>query len=281
MTIHFSCGQYNCQINGNKRLISLIPERWMNYSQEPASSSQIITIYLDEEELKCEGAECDGCWMVHERKGIPIAIYCNHGEAMFGLQWTEPYAVTVCVRKALESYIRIGIHYAMMLLLYRLCVGIHGVTLMCGGEIIILSAPSGTGKTTLAKLLEKYCDAVVINGDFALLSPTEDSVIFEPTPFCGTSGRSLNHRFRVDRIVFLRQAKDSEWHELRGLEAIKLFLSNAFIPTWDSHMQQSVQENILKCISALKVSAFAFAPTQSAAEMFLKQVEKDSSPSAE
>ena len=191
---------------------------------------------------------------------------------MFGLRFAEQNVVTVFIKKALDCYVRLGIQHALMISLLRECVGLHGVTLLCGNEIIILSAPSGTGKTTLGKLLEKYSDAIIINGDFALLTPTDDGVIFEPTPFCGSSGRCLNHRVRVNRVVFLEQGKTNEWRKLEEREAIIRFMSNAFVPTWDGGMQQAVQENILKCISMLKVNLFSFAPTQEAAEMFLNQL---------
>lgn len=276
MTKLFICGQYLCRINGSSKLISLIPDRWQKYSQAQAFSSQCVTINLEEDNLECETAGNDG-WFVGEKQGFPILVYSNHGIALFGLQQREPLSVTVYLRKAVESYLRIGVHYGMMVALHRECVGLHGVTILCGNEIIILSAPSGTGKTTLAKLLEKHCGAIVINGDFALLVPTENGVIFEPTPFCGSSGRSLNHRLRVNRVVFLGQAKENRWRELDGRKALARFMSNAFVPDWDKDMLQAVQENILKCVSVLKMNAFDFAPTQEAAELFLKKIEEDSS----
>lgn len=276
MTKSFFCGQYLCRINGTSKLISLIPDRWKKYSQAQAFSSQRVTIHLEEDNLEYETAGNDG-WFAGEKQGFPISVYSNHGKALFGLQQREPLTVTVYLRKAVESYLCIGVHYGMMLALHRECVGLHGVTILCGNEIIILSAPSGTGKTTLAKLLEKHCDGVVINGDFALLVPTENGVIFEPTPFCGSSGRSLNRRLRVNRVVFLGQAKENRWRGLDGREAMTRFMSNAFVPDWDKDVLQAVRENILKCASMLKVNAYGFAPTQEAAELFLKQIEEDSS----
>lgn len=165
-----------------------------------------------------------------------------------------------------------GLQFGLLLALNQQYIGLHGVTLLCGYEIIILSAPSGTGKTTLAGLLEAYRDAIVINGDFALLKPTPEGVIFEPTPFCGSSGRCLNRRLKVDRIVFLEQAAANVFQELSGREAMTRFMSNAFIPTWDRDMQQSAQENILKCVSALKVNAFGFTPTEEAAATLFDQL---------
>lgn len=268
------CGRYTCQINGSNKLIGLISGMWEKYMQEHMPTANTISINL-EEEFQCETAEFDG-WIMRERQGFPIAVYCKNQKALFGLQITKPHAVTVCVRRALDNYLRIGIQYGLMLALCQECVGLHGVTILCGNEMIILSASSATGKTTLAKLLEKYCDVIIINGDFSLLSPTEDGVFFEPTPFCGSSGRALNHRFQVNRVVFLGQAKENHWCTLDSRNALTRFLSNAFVPEWDSIYQQAVRSNIVKCIGAMKINAFDFAPTQEAAEEFLKIIEEDS-----
>lgn len=272
MTKCFSVGQYSYCINGSSRLIGMIPDTWKKYESSSASALQTIAITLEEDDsIESDHVGYDG-WFVQEKQNGPAAMYFQKGRLLFGLRFAEQNVVTVFIKKALDCYVRLGIQHALMISLLRECVGLHGVTLLCGNEIIILSAPSGTGKTTLGKLLEKYSDAIIINGDFALLTPTDDGVIFEPTPFCGSSGRCLNHRVRVNRVVFLEQGKTNEWRKLEEREAIIRFMSNAFVPTWDGGMQQAVQENILKCISMLKVNLFSFAPTQEAAEMFLNQL---------
>ena len=271
-----SCGQYICCVIGDDKLIDLIPVYWIRDYSSELSFSEVVNVYLKTAYGEHKGEFKEG-WNILENGSSSQALYVHNRKAVFSLQYTIGKEVVVSLRKALEGYARIGIHYGLMLALHQKCIGLHGVTLLCGNEIIILSASSGTGKTTLAKLLGKYCDAIVINGDFALLTPTIDSVIFEPTPFCGTSGRALKHRFRVNRIVFLGQSKENRWHTLNGREAMKRFMSNAFIPAWDSEKQLVVQRNILKCIDSIKVNAYDFAPTKEAAEFFLKQVEGDSS----
>lgn len=265
-------GPYECSITGNKELISLIPDHWQKYQKENETAIRTVNLHLEKGGIDLTHESDSDGWALREAADYHQAVNFHHGKPIFAIEYCDNQDVVVRVAKALDSYVRVGIHYGLMTALHQECIGLHGVTLQCGNEIIILSAPSGTGKTTLAKLLEQYCDAIAINGDFALLHPTEEGVIFEPTLFCGTSRRCLNFRLRVNRIVFLSQAKENIWHELSGREAVWNMLNNAFVPTWDRGIQQAVQENIMKCLSAIKVNAYAFAPTQEAAETFFREL---------
>lgn len=269
----FSCGQYDICITGDEKLTRLIPETWNRFQHDQISGEKSIVIGIEYIDFQPLGM-LDG-WKSIDINGLQQAAYFRNGKLCFALRWAKANEVILGIGKALDSYVRIGLHYSLMYALYQKSVGLHGVTLLCENEIIILSAPSGTGKTTLAKLLEKYCDAIVINGDFALLTPTENGLVYEPTPFCGSSGRSLKQRIRVNRVVFLSQAKENVWNKADGREAMMQFMSNAFIPTWDKQMQQCVQGNILKSIELAEVNEYAFAPTREAAETFAGKIKKD------
>ena len=270
----FVVGGYLCSVYGKQSLIDLIPSHWSNFNQKNLLSNRRIIIRLEENALESECDLNDG-WESSISGNLLSTKYFKNGKAIFSLQPVSENELVVCVRRELDSYVRIGIHYGILCLLYRECVGLHGVTLLCSDEIVVLSAPSGTGKTTLAQLLEKYCEAIVINGDFALLRPTESEVIFEPSPFCGTSGRCLNYRVKVNRLVFLGQSSDNRWHAMNGMEAVTQFMSNAFIPSWDHRMLVAIQENILKCISRIGVYSYSFAPEKYAAEVFYRNLIND------
>ena len=267
-------GQKRIRFEGKDDVIRSLRLKWKKY-QLPSDESQPDAIIRFDGILPGRDGPGSEGWTPFPSGNAQetTSMYSLKGKSVFTLRYQPGhYIVTVLADQADLNAVRMGAQFGVMIALHRDCVGLHGVTLLCGREIIILSAPSGTGKTTLAGLLERYCDAIVINGDFALLSPSTEGVVFEPTPFCGSSGRSLNRRMRVNRIVFLGQAESNEWRNLQGREAAKQFMSNVFIPTWDESMKQIVQNNVVKCIQMLEVNSFSFVPTQDAAKEFFSHL---------
>lgn len=267
----FAFGSVKAELRGSDSLIGSFRESWHSFMTVEEGNQADVIIDISPLTFPDDSQNADG-WSTQTVNGQSMNVYSRKGKALFALKQTDRKNVRVFVSGENRGIVRLGIQFAFMTAMYRECFGLHGVTIACGNEIIILSAPSGTGKTTLAKLLEKHCDGIAINGDFALLRPTEDGAIYEPTPFCGTSGRTLNHRLKVNRVVFLSQAIRNEWRTLDGREALTQFMSNIFIPNWDACITKTVQENILKSIPMIHVNSFAFAPTQEAAKTFITKL---------
>lgn len=269
---------FSIRIKGEGELLRHVPAQWQEDLLRPGARKE-YTLLL-EENSDLDAYRFPSVWSRHVLNGVPAAVYAPKGRADFALQYgAADGVVAVSVRKALDSYVRSGILYGVLTALHRTCVGLHGVTMTCGGRGVILSAPSGTGKTTLAKLLETHCGGRVINGDFALLALADDCVWFEPTPFCGTSGICLKERIRVDHVVFLSQAVNNRWQTLTVRQAMMKLFSNAFVPTFDGQLMQDVQGNILQMLPRLSVSSFAFAPTEEAARVFLNHLSCESNSS--
>ena len=270
-----ACGQFRVEIVGDLSVPSKIRQSWAPFQLCFDAEQPDLSLKL-ENTLTAGNKPFEEGWNASNNQKRDCAIYSTEQEPVFALIYEDLMSeVTVRVRTASIKSVLLGVQYGIMLGLSQKCVGLHGVTLLCEDEIVILSAPSGTGKTTLAHLLENFSEAIVINGDFALLSVAPDGVVFEPTPFCGSSGRCLNYRVRVNRVVFLKQSPTNQWRTITSREAINWFMDNSFIPTWDNRIKQRVQENILKCVSMLKVNEFSFAPTSEAAEIFSEQLRFD------
>lgn len=263
---------FSLTAEGEPDHLRLISDQWEDFPIGSPLSGDRYVMHIGQTDDLCDTVLPTG-WSLIEQGRMLTAAYAPKGKAHFLIRYApDSNEVTVCVKFAIKSFIRTGSMFGTLIALHHRCVGLHGVTVACGDETVILSAPSGTGKTTLSRILEEHGEARVINGDFALLSVTEDGVIFEPTPFCGSSGICLNERRRVDRIVFLSQAKENRWRELSGREALAALYGNVFIPTFDPHLCQAVEAQIVEIAARVKISGYGFAPEPAAADTFFDSI---------
>ena len=265
-------GRYAVRVCGASSLLKYPP--FPAYRSEEAPAAWDAEILLEDDPPRLR-SERDG-W-ISARDGDQVTVnYIYHGVTAFTMDYVPGLSrVTVRARRLADAHRRSGLMYGILLALSPSCLGLHGVTVRCGGETVVLSAPSGTGKTTLSRLLEAYCGAEVINGDFAMLSTEEDGVRFEPTPFCGSSGIARNERVRIDRIVFLSQGKSEVWRSLGTREALLSLSGNSFIPIWDVKRQLDVRLLIAGILPQVKTNSFAFTPTEAAAKAFMTELEKE------
>lgn len=106
----------------------------------------------------------------------------------------------------------------------------HASALMIDGKAYLFTAPSGTGKSTHARLWrESFQDRVtMINDDKPLLRFTEQEIRVYGTPYAGKDRLQTNTSAPVAGIVYLHQAKENEMHRLTGTEAYPLLLSQAY-----------------------------------------------------
>lgn len=270
-----SFGEKSLYISGDSELRELLSSFMKNFQPNQIEPSNPATLVLELKDLLCKRPLRAGWNLCTSDTGTgwKEAIYVKNSTPLFSLEYDAAASIVrVFISGKNMQYFRLGAMYGMLLALYKDCIGLHGVTIKCSGQTIILSAPSGTGKSTLARLLEEYGNARVINGDFALLHISGNDLIFEPTPFCGTSGICLNERMIIDHIVFLSQSKENRIFSLAGRQAITSFMSNVFIPTWDEKLRQNVLQNSLHALSAVKTHSFSFAPEAEAARVFYQQL---------
>lgn len=117
---------------------------------------------------------------------------------------------------------------------------LHAASIEVGGKIISFSAPSGTGKSTQARLWEKYRGVHQLNGDKVAVGLSNGIPHAFGFPFAGTSGICHDYDLPLRAIVFLRQSPENSITRLRGASALKEFMNNAFghesIPSYLSQM---------------------------------------------
>ena len=117
---------------------------------------------------------------------------------------------------------------------------LHAASIEVDGKIIAFSAPSGTGKSTQARLWEKFRGVRQLNGDKVAVGIKDGVSHAFGFPFAGTSGICHDYDLPLRAIVFLRQSPENSITRLRGASALKEFMNNAFghesIPSYLSQM---------------------------------------------
>ena len=91
------------------------------------------------------------------------------------------------------------------------------------GKLVVISGPSGIGKSTQAALWQRYAGAEIVNGDRALVRPDTGTVsgVF----YAGTSGISRNVTAPLQAVALLEQGSENRITALRPQEAFARLLS--------------------------------------------------------
>lgn len=116
----------------------------------------------------------------------------------------------------------------------RMCI-FHGVAFLWKNKVWIITAPSGTGKTTQFRLWNKLYgpEIKLICGDMPALEYKEDGrILVQPTPWNGKERYgNTYYSGEVWGIILLEQGKENIIERLAPNEAVKsIFLQMASVP---------------------------------------------------
>lgn len=113
-------------------------------------------------------------------------------------------------------------HYALMLNKLVL----HGSAVATGGEGIVFSAPSGTGKSTHTALWKKFFpDTEYINDDTPVIEEKNGKLYVCGSPWSGKTDINNNICVPLRAIVFLNRGTENKIERIGGKNALALLLS--------------------------------------------------------
>lgn len=130
---------------------------------------------------------------------------------------------------------------------------LHCAYMARGGEAVLFSAPSGTGKTTQATLWEKYRGTRVVNGDKSLLRRVDGRWTACGWPVCGSSQVCHDERMPIRAIVMLSQAKENRIERLTPFAAFSQIYSQITINFWNRDAQQRAMDLIEQLVTQVPV----------------------------
>lgn len=121
---------------------------------------------------------------------------------------------------------------------------LHSSLIDVDGSGIMFVGPSGIGKTTQAELWMKYRDAIIINGDMALVHEEDGVFRGYGCPWHGSSPYCENRDVLLKGIIVLEQASENTIEKLEGIVLFERMMNNIFIPHWFKPGVESAMETI-------------------------------------
>lgn len=150
----------------------------------------------------------------------------------------------------------------------------HGVLLEHRGRGIILSAPSGTGKTTHARMWRDDRNALIINGDRAACAKTEGVWTGYGLPWSGTSGEQVNRSVPVFALVVLERGDRNEAVRVTDpLEAFFAVLPQVQYPSWDKDLSGKAMDLLEDFLRSVPVIRLRCLPEPAAVDVLAEALE--------
>lgn len=118
----------------------------------------------------------------------------------------------------------------------------HAALIEHKGTAIAISAASGTGKTTHARLWRDNRNAIILNGDRAAIRPEGNGWTAYGTPWSGTSGEQINRSASMGALVILERGEENRVQPLSAGQAFPLLLPHLLCPAWDRELVGSAMD---------------------------------------
>lgn len=152
---------------------------------------------------------------------------------------------------------------------------LHSSRIAVGGKAILFTAPSQTGKTTQAKLWERYVHARIIGNDRTLIRKNKAGFATYGYPVDGSSPVCSSECCPLGAIAVLRQSADNEVCRLSASQALRFLMEQTAVDVWNREECMAIQMLWLDLLEKYPVYLLDCRPDKEAVACLKKQLEKD------
>lgn len=152
---------------------------------------------------------------------------------------------------------------------------LHASLVAWEGKGILFCAPSGTGKSTQARLWQRYCGSRTLNGDRAGIRCEEGVWKAWGLPFAGTSGIYRNESVTIRAVVLLCQGNENSIVPVRPLDAFKGLFPQCNARRWDGDFMDRLTQVLSELVGAVPCYRLTCRPDQEAVELLRDVIVKE------
>lgn len=151
----------------------------------------------------------------------------------------------------------------------------HSSRVVVNGKAIVFSAPSQTGKTTQARLWEKYENAEIVSNDRTLLRKMKKTFATFGYPIDGSDPVYDNREIPLGAVIVLRQGTDNRTERLTVTKALKYLMEQTIADVWNNEQILLLKQLWLDLIESYPVYLLACRPDYDSVLCLKSQLMKD------
>lgn len=189
------------------------------------------------------------------------------------LSWCRYSGVNAQERINTQAQVTISSHIMMGIVFRYFLINIGGLVIHASAikwkdKGVMISAPSGTGKSTYAKLWQEYIDDVkILNDDTPAVRVTDDQPYVFGTPWSGSSFLHCNDSAPLGAIVLLEQAQSNSLTRLSDQEAILKLMPRVFLPYFEQCLMHKALDVFEKIVRSVPIFLLQCRPEREAVEL--------------
>ena len=218
------------------------------------------------------------CRFFQYKKGILYVLLNKNQESVFSAWITHDWKKIAVLHDYTATHGTFAFEMVGRLLFYlfisRQRIVLHGALMEYNGKGVVLSASSGTGKSTHAHVWRDEYRALIINGDRALCGKKGKRWYGYGMPWCGTSGEYINRDVPIRAIVLLQQSKTNEVQRISSMEGFQKLYTNLDLPFWDKEIVDRALDYVDDLLREVPVFLLKCRPDKDAAAVLKKEIDK-------
>ena len=148
----------------------------------------------------------------------------------------------------------------------------HGIVMEYNGKGVVISASSGTGKTTHVRMWRDNKNALILNGDRALCRKRSNKWYAYGSPWFGTSGECINRRVPMTAIVLLERGEANEIERISSYDGALALIPRTFAPTWEKELMGKALDTIDDIVKEIPVLRLKCRPDLESVEVLEKAI---------
>ncbi len=152
---------------------------------------------------------------------------------------------------------------------------LHASQIAYNGRGILFAAPSGTGKTTQARLWQEFCGAEIICNDRTLLRKHGGVWHTYGYPLDGSEPVRSGAVNRLGCVVLLEQGKENRVQRLSPGKAVGPLMRQAVMDCWSAEAREGVMNLLFSLLEDVPVFLLSCTPDQHAVEVLKGKLEEE------